>query len=422
MREQSQLNLSLVTLSLIFVLGVGGNYLFPLHIGPITIYAYRLFILLVFGLFLMGSGLGPVWNTLRSRPIKLFAAVWLLWVTWGMLSILWSPDPENGLREVMELCFGSTVILVLHLLVVGKARGLAWLRTAWVAALLGASAVAGWELLTSQHLKSAFMDQAPARIVRESLVISTFGNPNNFGGFLLLAFPFVLWGLESARTSPRRLGYALIILLSLVLILLTGSRLSLAGVVLIGILYALRKFKGRRRILAIVVLVLLLAALIALVVVFKPMVALKLMGTTDEFGNEGGSGGTRLAIYKDALFYSYETYGFGIGAGGFGHRMSHGYVPYFAEGITAPHNFWLEVLSQYGLGVFLAFVGWFLYMARMFFRKALVEFEIGPGFWGICCLISYGFASMANSSYLNQPYNWIFLASMLVIGATSSRA
>lgn len=41
-----------------------------------------------------------------------FAVIMALWVAWGLRSVIGSPDPLNGLREIVELGFAVLVVTI----------------------------------------------------------------------------------------------------------------------------------------------------------------------------------------------------------------------------------------------------------------------------------------------------------------------
>jgi O-antigen ligase len=411
-----------VLLVLLFAAGVFGHYLLPFQLGPVTIYLYRLVVIFLVGLFLYARGRAGFMGTFQIGLPRRVLVVMAMWVTWGLFSILWSPDPLNGCREVIELCFGTMVLGCMSLLIGKQERGLGALRAGWATAVLCAGLVAVWELWTGQHLKSGFIDAASPWVLKGMATVSTFGNPNNFGSFLLMALPFIAWGVEEARSWALRI-FGLAFLLGMAcLIIITGSRLCLAGSLVLGIIWAVCTFKGRARPLALLGLVLIVVCMIIGLVMFKPMIGVKLLSAQSEMGGQatGTSGNTRIHLYLDSIYLTLTSFGFGIGAGGFNQRLTYGYLPWATDGITSPHNFFLEILSQYGVLVFAGFAWWMIGCWRSFKAKWRTETRHGAGFWGICCMVAYGFAALANSGFLNQQSNWLFLGSLFVMSRKDS--
>lgn len=118
----------------------------------------------------------------------------------------------------------------------------------------------------------------------------------------------------------------------------------------------------------------------------------------------------RSMITLDALEMWVKSHLLGVGPGGFtnyldknGSRCS----------IVNPHNWWLEILSQYGIFVFAAYVG----MLLMLFIKNIKNYLKHKDFVVlqiICILVAYVLASIAPSSFLGYHYQWIVPALALI--------
>ena len=122
--------------------------------------------------------------------------------------------------------------------------------------------------------------------------------------------------------------------------------------------------------------------------------------------NGSGSLFNRIAIYFDAIEVTLQTCGLGIGPGSF--------TKYFQthphrSPLVDPHNWWIEILAQYGILVFLAYTGSFLYLLKhlitAFFRTRNTEFSIMAA---VFC--SFAVSCVAPSSFLGHNYQWAIAA------------
>lgn len=116
-----------------------------------------------------------------------------------------------------------------------------------------------------------------------------------------------------------------------------------------------------------------------------------------------GSLYTRIAMNLDSWDLFVETKGLGVGPAGF--------MLYFQKNggrtyLVNPHNWWLEVLSQYGIFVFIAYVGFILYefitLIRIYLNNKKSQYAIV-----IAMCLSFVVASIAPSSFLGYSYQWI---------------
>src|ERR1051326_7926243 len=180
-------------LVLIPITAACGPYLLPINVGGVTLYAFRTIVLCALPLLLTLAG-GRV--PLTKSSLWFFSTMYA-WLVWGSASLLWTPDPRIGATEVITLVFGSAAALVVVLGCELVPNGIEYVRRGWLLAYLASAAVAVWELRTHQHLQSSFTERTPD--YAQGVLVSTFGNPNNYAAFIVLAFPFLLWSAATGR-------------------------------------------------------------------------------------------------------------------------------------------------------------------------------------------------------------------------------
>lgn len=123
-----------------------------------------------------------------------------------------------------------------------------------------------------------------------------------------------------------------------------------------------------------------------------------------------GSLYVRSMITLDALEMWVKSYFLGVGPGGFTNYLKKNGARTY---IVNPHNWWLEILSQYGIFVFVAYVGMLFYL----FLKNVRNYLKNKDFMLLqiaCIIASYVIASIAPSSFLGYHYQWMVPAIALV--------
>lgn len=94
-------------------------------------------------------------------------------------------------------------------------------------------------------------------------VVSTFGQPNFYGGFLLMGLPFLLFLTTQKEYFPRFLGWR-IIALSITAILISGSRAAIALTTLLTLYFLMKHLRNLNKIIMIALILLIVtAALVA---------------------------------------------------------------------------------------------------------------------------------------------------------------
>lgn len=401
-----------------------GPYLFPLPLGPVTLFAYRTLVVVAAAVSVVLFARWSWWRVPIARTYALLGGAWLFW---AVLNAFRAPALDHAALEVAALGSGFvTGILLLQLRAYSRGS-LTALRRGWVLAFLATAAVATWELTTGQHLPSSAVERVGEEALR-GITLSTFGNPNNYAAFLLLAAPFLVWSHASSRRRWARVFYAACMLSLPALLFLTASRVALLGLVAeLGTLWFLsRRYRGR---ILVYVGLLGVAGLLAFRLVgVEPRMLMELSALIGGVG-EGGSIARRWNLLLSGLWLLAASWGLGVGPGGFVVLLRRGAVPFDTGGLADPHNFWIEVLSQYGLPVFICFVAWITYLAVQVWRK-LGRSVADPEELGtrrvaetvLVGLAGYFFAAVANSSYMMQSTNWMFWASILVMAVYLRRS
>lgn len=372
-------------------------------VGGIAFYPFKVLVATIFVVTVAAHRRSP----LAAVPV-LAASACL--AAWALLSTLWSPAGADGLKE-------ATIFLFLCMLLVSTTRaiGTTWFPAfiaGWPIAILVTGVVAVWELATGAHLPSEYIYQE--RVALDGVVLATFGNPNNYGAFLALAVALsgLLLTMDGFHRRYRRLA-AFGVIVGLVLLPFTESRLALIGLVLgLGtfIVLTLPTRCGQR--------LLLLAwatclPAIALASQLSPGLADKLVHIADRGGDGPTSGTVRYALVRNGVDFFIRSRGLGVGAAGYEALIIGGVFDHPVEGMSNPHNLWIEILSQYGV-VGIAAVGFMLTVALHGARPLARPSYFGAAM--VAAFVTYFFAAMTASSYVNEPVSWTFFATFVALG------
>lgn len=363
--------------------------------------------------------LGPSVRLTRHRGS--LAQLLLVLAGWAIIGLAWTPDRVGGMQEALILVFAA---LAASSLAVATCRssGVRALLRGWVAAGYLTALVAVREVVTGQHLATAFVADRDAQV--DGVILSTFGNPNNFGAFIVLTVPFIGlvvskvgagWGLRRGD----RVAASVVGLLLPALLVLSGSRLALIGLGLSGACYVALsrhwrsawRFGAAIAALGLVLSALAISAGLELVTKFKAVLA------DDPFTIDSVQ--TRVNLVWNGIDFAWRTHGVGLGPGGFESTMQAGNYRFAVKpGVVNAHNFWIEVLSQYGvfgLGVLIVVLLAATTVLLRFRRDARTLTVERAASICIAGLAGYVVASCAASSYVNSSENWLFIASYLAM-------
>jgi O-antigen ligase len=286
------------------------------------------------------------------------------------------------------------------------------IRKGWLICILFTSVVSIIEIITYKHFPSS----EPVRVLGGVNVAVphtsvTFGNVNNYGAFIVFVIPYLLWGILD--DIKGRLLYFVALILGVSFIVLNGSRMGMfvAGfqIICFSLLFVkklrLRYILGGLLFLAFVVLLL----PVDLERLFYTMYYRfpNMMGVGDESANE------RLAMIKCGFEMLKESYGFGIGAGGFEAAVVH--QPSFFGNIINPHNLFVEVFAQYGILMLIFFCFWMFSILYRAWRNN--NLSLGARRAVYITIISLPFIGVMNSFALGYTYLWVFLSLIAIVAA-----
>ncbi len=445
-----------ILIVLLIVTAALGVYLLPLFIAGIQLFAFR-FLLAVTLLLL--PWLSPDLSWRRLWAPRFYFLLGVIWLTWGAIGFLWTPDTADGARELIAVGTGFLIGFIFLTLKAYTDNGVLAIGWGWSAAFLATSLIALWEVVTGHHLPSYYTLHLPSYATPD--IASTFGNPNNYGAFLVLAYPFLWLSYWLTRKTFWRWMPYLFILSTPVFLFLSASRLSMIGYLLqmlaLGFVSLLHPRKH-----IFTLLTLLISAIIIGVAISNPTLKLnrkidvarkefqvdinnenslsesaESTGAEDEKNSKADSAGVkkpesagaietkehppqrisaiqgRINLTRNGLWMIRTTWGRGVGPGGFEYFHLNRLVPFPTRDIPNPHNFFIEIASQYGILVIFLFFSWYVSLFYIAFKKRLTK----TGLVLIMALLGYIPAAASNSSYIPQQINWVFLASVMILAS-----
>jgi hypothetical protein len=411
-----------IYLSLLVASAALGSYLLPFYFAGINLYAFRL--LMILAVFLALGAKQGTFVLSWSLPVKFYTFLAYLWVVWGVFSLFWTPSQTDGLKEVIAITFGLAVGFVFLLLGAYTPQGLDALRRGWLWAYSLTGLVALWEKLSGHHLPSAYV-QDTAEYVLQRVLISTFGNPNNYSTFAVLSFPFLLWSFRLSKGLLQRM-FCFVLLLSVALVLAeTGSRLALIAYVVQLVLW-LAFSRGLRGKAVIIVVYGVVLGILGMGVVDQGQYVLwkKFLQLSTELSIAGGSISKRVNLVLNGLWLTYVSYGLGTGAGSYEYIIKSGQAKYPTWNAFNPHNLWIEIFSQYGVWVGIAFGLWWFFSAMILIRarRAVSEGAMRAAIEAtLLGSIGYILVVAVPSSFLPLPVNWVFTATVLAVSVAAWR-
>ena len=348
--------------------------------------------------------------SLATNVIKHFG-FFGFWLFYAAMSTIWAVDKASALKDIIFLFTGVSVAFftAYYLRSLGQ---LEKLRDIWIIGLVSMLALGLWEINTGNHLPfSSYV------IYDQNKPSAVFYNTNDLAFFIALCLPFIIVWILSKRHLLQRLFFMTLLAAAVFVLAKTTSRAAQLGLLAATAfdLVILRKISGKARLLATAGLLIL-----AFVILFPQQTR----EITEELGRKYSNlprefepGSARLAVATGVPKLMLISYGMGVGAGNSDHYLHLAGIDYMT-GFTALHNWWLEILANYGI---IIFVGYVIFYLSLFFgllrayrwiqdrsTKRLYE-AILMG------MVAFPIACNAVSSAMALPQNWMFLGFALAL-------
>jgi teichuronic acid biosynthesis protein TuaE len=386
----------------IFALIFIDSFFFNIPIGPLRITLLRMAILSVFAIMIIRLVLKK--EVLDVSSIK-FPLIFLgIWFYYGMMAVTWSVNKVVAIKELYYFfLFILLIVVIIYLL--NKVTDFWITESIWLAGAV-VVLIALLELAFDIHLPTSRYVIEAERFAGMDLRRGTafFYNENDLSVFLVLVFPFFM-----TRILRRPLSVKLINFLAMVAIIainyLNDARLSLIAIILQITVFALLALfnqvkKGIR-------LALILSPIIIGVLAWYVFPSLLNVDLFESIREGNGSASHRFNLYLNGFYSTFQSFMLGVGPGNFPFHINEGM--FRTSGFTNPHNWWLEVLSTYGLLVFAGYVALFLFILfKLFFKY---ESAKGKSSLALSLLLSYiGFviACLGPSSLFYFWPMWFF--------------
>jgi teichuronic acid biosynthesis protein TuaE len=398
---------------LAFVTGFFGTVIFPIDLGLFTLFPYRIFLVLLWGLF-GARALVQGKVTLPLGQVKPYMVFFSTWVFYGTLSLAWATSKGDAVRHLIFLFMGVSLIffVVYYFSALCDLENLCrvWLGVFCVLIVLGL-----WEHLTGNHLPvSGFYGETRTRFMYRPTGV--FRNPNDYATFLALSIPFVLSFVRYTKAWLIRIVGVLVVGIAFYLITVTGSRANILAVLLVMafLFLFLTDWKQKAKIV-------LIGTIFSVIVVFgwlgpvrevflRVFAELSSLIVQEELGY--GSVLVRTNLVRNGLEFLCSTIGLGVGAGNAEYWMAN-FARYDTQGILNLHNWWLEVLVNYGVFIFVGYVITYLGLIRSLWcrwrrTKDYKERMVCEAL--LVALIGFSVASTSSSSIMAFAPQWMLFA------------
>ena len=338
-----------------------------------------------------------------------------VWLIYALLSVFWAVDLHDWFRNIFFLSIG-VVSVVIFVNVFNDRENII---EAFYALQYGIiiQQLAGWhDVITRQYYFLA-MSGKSEKLVGRSYEILVHGplrfpmgmtcDPNDFATLMFIGV-FVSWALYKLGTGKFRYLYFLAMIDEAILLVMTSSRANILGLglAIISVLFVDSGVGSKVKYAILIATALIIVSLSGAMLFIEEQLTFNFSGV-----GKVGSDVVRTNLIKNGLEFLIQTCGFGVGAGQVESWMKTDKI-YEVLRITNMHNWWAELLTNYGIFITALYL---LFYCRMFldFYKAIRHKYLNRRDKVIClslCAIMAGYvlASISSSSVISTECIWVF--------------
>lgn len=335
-----------------------------------------------------------------NRDYGSYLAFWLLWALYALATAFWAKDIGRWLVATFYIFFGFFFFFLFSIQKLDL-RVLVILLTVFVVSAFIQSLLGWYEIITGNYL---FLDDAERRIlyalVHAPVVFSY--NINDFGTLMLVAFFACLMSIAYWKNTRLKIILYIVAINLVIMVFMSTSRANILAL-FCGLLFCFLIRSHKR---------------LGLVVTIIGTMILGSILILNALSQSSGSDSIRINLIFDGLDFLADTAGFGIGAGQaewwLRHRSTHA-----IDGIYNLHNWWVEVLTCYGIVIFIGYL--YLYIKTFFTYFCLHKEHRVFDFFSLGCglLVAFVLSCMSSSSLVTCEWMWMILPLVTAIGISA---
>lgn len=401
---------------LTIITGFFGATFFSVPLGPITLFPYRvLIVLLLISVSLIILKEKKIYYS--HIKVKNYLFFLFIWFIYALFSVSWAKSKVEAFREIGYLIFVFSIIFFVVYFFT-KLENHKCFYKIWIGVLIFMVLLGVWEVITGNHLPGSKLYKAAPHL--KHIPTGVFVNQNDYATYLTLSFPFLLNLFKFKKKYMKIIALCLLVI-SLYLIIATQSRANYLAFIL-GLLFWFSFNINIKNKIKYLFFGLLFS--VGLIFIF-PDLLINLINTIREqlssiFINyikfkEGkilSSIGVRVNLIRNSLMFLLDSFGFGVGPGNAKYYMKINSY-YNTSHIVSVHNWWIEILTNYGILIFVGYVLFYLNIIKDLFiitksSNNIYESMIVESL--LISLVMFLVSSLSSSSIVAFKPQWILFA------------
>lgn len=363
--------------------------------------------------------------------LKIVTTIFLVWILYGGLQLLIidNLNLKEGIKELFGLALGFAIVFIVIYCLINEVNSNIIFNTIKFiyVLLLGFACL---EIITRYHLyTSRLANELSGNLfstidTSKKIATTVFYNENDYAAFIAIFAPvfFVF------KTKKEMIFNIIVIAISTGFLRIFDAWTAIFAVGASAIIYFLiYLLENKKSILQLIYRMILISTyfwahkiLNVILNFFRSIITGQYFGNGQDMepadlqstikaqliDKTGTSGSIRINSYIDSFVDTFkDTFGFGYGPSGYAKHLQEGEKGLL---LSNPHCLWSEILTQYGIIIFLIYVIFLIYIF-ISLVKIYVKNHDQIILTIILVDISYIFAVFGPSGFLNYGYSWLVI-------------
>lgn len=397
---------TILYLAIIFCFEQG--FLLRIDIGLFSLDLFRMFFLLLGSFFLIHILYNRGELDISNVRVKKYILFLYLWFFYAMFSLIWVASIDEAIKTIIFLFIGISIVFF-EVFYFKNLRDFKQLHNMLLFVLLVMIGLGFWNCTTGHHLSEYWNSFVYGW--RRFVPVAVFSSENDYAEYLSFNIPFVLVFIRYRSNIIEKFLGIIILFSALYLLVQTFSRLNyIAFIIEIGFwFFFLMKLKTKYKYIILIILLILIIYIAFFEYVQNIFETIVIQMKTLSFRDQ--SIHVRINLIRNAFSLLVKSRGFGVGAGNAVYYMRN-FAIYDTQGIPYIHNWWIKVLVEYGI---LIFIGYIIFYLNMLFSLYKLYFTLNDTSEKMICeavlmiLVSLPVVGFDESPTMTLLIWWIYL-------------
>lgn len=348
-----------------------------------------------------------------DNSIKYYVLFMVVWVLYAVVSGIWSKDKYEWFQTIYFLFLGLSTLVLFNKYITNRKYllncfySLSFATIIHIVIGLNEYIFQNYWFIKDEYLLKYMYNRWP---------VSTFTNTNNYAFYLGLSLCVLLFVIKFSKNIWIKRIYFFISILTILLIATTSSRGVILALIFSIIFLLLNKhvFYNAKRELKFIYIS--LFSMLLFSVVFLCVIAFT---NVDYFQSPNNSNSIRLNLSFNSIYFLIKSSFIGVGAGNFEFYLINNAI-FDTNGIINSHNWWFEILSEYGI---IIFSGYILYIINIYkSTQGIVKTKYRYDYQYITLLFLsiFSIGCISPSSILSMEWMWL-LMNVVIVGISISQ-